>query len=50
MLKEKLFESKNIASFLSLFALLFAYIGAYTYCVFIFHQPEKPDFSKLRNF
>lgn len=49
-MKKRLSEGKVVAGIISLFALLFAYIGAHTYCYFIFHEPEKPDFSKLRKF
>lgn len=43
MLKEKgnLFGKINIAYVISLFALIFAYIGANSCCVAIFHQPEN---------
>ena len=46
----RLFNIKNAAHIISLFALLSAHFGARACCVYIFHQPEKPDLSKLRNF
>ena len=48
--KERLSNGKVMACMVSLFALLFAYLGAHTYCYYIFHEPEKPDLSKLRKF
>ena len=48
--KERLSDGKAMACILSLFSLLFAYISAHTFCFFIFHEPEKPDLSKLRKF
>lgn len=48
--KERLSEGKFIACMISLFSLLFATLSAHTYCYFIFHEPEKPDLSKLRKF
>ena len=49
-IKKRLSEGKVVACIVSWFALLFAYIGAYTYCYYIFHEPQKPDLSKLRKF
>lgn len=46
--KLKLLEIKKVVYFISIFALFFAYIGANSCCVAIFHQPEKPDLTKLR--
>ena len=49
-IKKRLSEGKVVACIVSWFALLFAYIGAHTYCYYIFHESEKPDLSKLRKF
>ncbi|MDE5777974.1 MAG: cyclic lactone autoinducer peptide [Lachnospiraceae bacterium] len=39
-----------LANCMAIFAIVFSYISAYAKCFFVFHQPEKPDLSKLRRF
>lgn len=39
-----------LANCMAIFAIVFSYISAYAKCMLIFHQPEKPDLSKLRKF
>ena len=50
MKKLKLFNGSGIATLIASIALAFSFVGANTYCCFIYHQPEKPDLKKLRKF
>lgn len=48
--KKKDYLDKSLAMCIALFGLLFSFIGAHSFCMCIFHQPEKPDLSRLRKF
>ena len=47
---KKMFASNKVMGSMAAFALLFSTISANSCCAFIFHQPEKPDFGKLRKY
>ncbi len=44
------FNSKNMANYMAMFAMIFTFIGANAKCTFIFHDPEKPDLTQFRKF
>lgn len=48
--KKEDYFNKGLAMGIALFGSLFALVGAHSFCMCIFHQPEKPDLSKLRKF
>lgn len=48
--KMKSLCNKILSSAVATFAVAFSFIGANSYCCFIFHQPNKPDLKKLRRF
>ncbi|MBQ3514391.1 MAG: cyclic lactone autoinducer peptide [Lachnospiraceae bacterium] len=43
-------DHAKVSYIIALFALVFSYVGANSKCCYIFHQPEKPDLSKLRKY
>jgi len=49
-IKDIILGNSKVISVISCMALSFSVIAANTYCVAIYHQPEKPDLKKLRKF
>ncbi len=47
---KKLTFENSMPHLIAAFAAMFALFGANAGCIIIFHQPEKPDLSKLRKF
>lgn len=43
-------KSMKFADCLAAFAMIFAVTGASSWCMYIFHDVEKPDLSKFRRF
>lgn len=49
-LTKKFSFENSMPHLIAAFAAMFAFFGANAGCIIIFHQPEKPDLSKLRRF
>lgn len=47
---KKLWNGKWMAYGMATLALAFVNIGANSACMFLFHQPEKPDLKNFRKF
>ncbi len=47
---KKLTFENPMLHLIAIFGAMFAFFGANAGCMIIFHQPEKPDLSKLRKF